>query len=115
MLEIKFVRQNLSTVQEAMTARGHQAELDTLKKGDDEHRKILKEKLQEFLKKYAVNCYRYKGFVQAKDPTSFMVQGVFNDFTLKEIPPYNGPTELVLIGEMETEENVQTAFQHYCQ
>jgi seryl-tRNA synthetase len=43
MLEIKFVRQNLSMVQEAMTARGHHAELDTFKKCDDERRDILQE------------------------------------------------------------------------
>ena len=42
LLEIKFVRQNLSAVQTAMAARGHHAELDTFKKRDDEHRIILK-------------------------------------------------------------------------
>jgi seryl-tRNA synthetase len=41
MLEIKFVRQNLSTVKAAMAARGHHAEFDTFEKGDDERRKIL--------------------------------------------------------------------------
>jgi seryl-tRNA synthetase len=41
MLEIKFVRQNLSTVQAAMVARGHHAEFDTFKKNDDESRNIL--------------------------------------------------------------------------
>jgi seryl-tRNA synthetase len=43
MLEIKFVRQNLSKVQEAMTARGHHAELDAFKKCDDDRRVILQE------------------------------------------------------------------------
>jgi seryl-tRNA synthetase len=41
MLEIKFVRQNLSTVKAAMAARGHHAEFDTFKKSDDECRNIL--------------------------------------------------------------------------
>ena len=41
MLEIKFVRQNLSTVKAAMVARGHNAEFDTFEKGDDERREIL--------------------------------------------------------------------------
>jgi len=41
MLEIKFVRQNLSTVKAAMAARGYHAEFDTFKKGDDECRNIL--------------------------------------------------------------------------
>ena len=44
MLEIKFVRQNLSTVQAAMTARGHNAELYKFKIWDEERRDILKEK-----------------------------------------------------------------------
>ena len=43
MLEIKFVRQNLSIVQAAMAARGHHAELDTFKKCDDDRRVILQE------------------------------------------------------------------------
>ena len=41
MLEIKFVRQNLSTVKAAMAARGHHAEFDTFEKDDDERRNIL--------------------------------------------------------------------------
>jgi len=41
MLEIKFVRQNLSTVKAAMAARGHYAEFDTFEKSDDERRNIL--------------------------------------------------------------------------
>ena len=43
MLEIKFVSQNLSTVQKALAARGHQADLDTFKKCDDERRTMLQE------------------------------------------------------------------------
>ncbi|MBW2450191.1 MAG: serine--tRNA ligase [Deltaproteobacteria bacterium] len=43
MLEIKFMRQNLSMVQAAMTARGHHAEFDTFKKCDDKRRDILQE------------------------------------------------------------------------
>ena len=43
MLEIKFVRQNLSTVREALAARAHPAELDTFKERDDERRLILQE------------------------------------------------------------------------
>ncbi len=43
MLEIKFVRQNLSKIQAAMEARGHQSELDDFIKCDDERRDILQE------------------------------------------------------------------------
>jgi seryl-tRNA synthetase len=43
MLEIKFVRKNLSAVKAAMEARGHHAELDMFKKCDDEHRDILQD------------------------------------------------------------------------
>jgi seryl-tRNA synthetase len=43
MLEIKFVSQNLSTVQKALQARNYQVNLDTFKKCDDERRAILQE------------------------------------------------------------------------
>ncbi len=43
MLEIKFVRKNLSKIQAAMEVRGHQPELDNFKKSDDERRDILQE------------------------------------------------------------------------
>ncbi len=41
MLEIKFIRQNLSIVQAAMEARGHRVKLDIFKEYDDERRSIL--------------------------------------------------------------------------
>lgn len=43
MLEIKFVRQNLKTVQKAMASRGQSADLDAFKTCDDERRTILQE------------------------------------------------------------------------
>ena len=43
MLEIKFVRQNLETVQNALAARGQPADLDAFKTCDDERRAILQE------------------------------------------------------------------------
>jgi seryl-tRNA synthetase len=41
MLEIKYLRQNLSIVQEALKARGHQADLNAFQKWDDERRAVL--------------------------------------------------------------------------
>ena len=43
MLEIKFVRQNLGTVQKALEARGQAADLETFKTCDAERRAILQE------------------------------------------------------------------------
>ena len=43
MLEIKYLRQNLSAVQEAFKARGHQVDLDAFQKWDGERRAILQE------------------------------------------------------------------------
>jgi seryl-tRNA synthetase len=43
MLEIKYLRQNFSKVQEALVARGHQADLDGFKKWDEERRTVLQE------------------------------------------------------------------------
>ena len=41
MLEIKYLRQNLSIVQAALKARGHQADLNAFQKWDDERRAVL--------------------------------------------------------------------------
>lgn len=43
MLEIKFVRQNLETVEKALQTRGQSADLDAFKTCDDERRAILQE------------------------------------------------------------------------
>ena len=43
MLEIKFVSQNLETVQKALEARGHVADLQTFKSSDDARKVILQE------------------------------------------------------------------------
>jgi seryl-tRNA synthetase len=43
MLEIKFVRQNLETVQKALAARGYASDLDDFKSCDDKRRAILQE------------------------------------------------------------------------
>ena len=43
MLEIKFVRQNLDAVQNALKARGQKADLSEFKKSDDQRRAILQE------------------------------------------------------------------------
>jgi len=43
MLEIKYLRQNLSTVKEALQARGHKADLDAFQKWDDDRRTVLQE------------------------------------------------------------------------
>jgi seryl-tRNA synthetase len=43
MLEIKFVRQNLETIQKALKTRGQSADLDAFKTCDDERRAILQE------------------------------------------------------------------------
>jgi len=43
MLEIKFIRQNLSAVEQALSARGSQADLQTFKETDGRRREILHE------------------------------------------------------------------------
>ena len=43
MLEIKYLRQNLSTVQKALQERGHQPDLAAFEKWDDERRAVLQE------------------------------------------------------------------------
>ena len=43
MLEIKYLRQNLLSVTEAMKARGHNADLDAFQKWDEDRRTVLQE------------------------------------------------------------------------
>ena len=72
MLEIKFVRQNLSTVQAAMAARGHHAEFDTFKKGDDERRNIL-QKIESMRHKRNLVSDRIAKMKKAGDDTEALV------------------------------------------
>ncbi len=72
MLEIKFVRQNLSTVKAAMAARGHHAEFDTFEKGDDERRKIL-QKIESLRHQRNVVSDRIAKMRKAGDDTEAIV------------------------------------------
>jgi seryl-tRNA synthetase len=72
MLEIKFVRQNLSTVKAAMAARGHHAEFDTFEKGDDERRNIL-QKIESLRHQRNVVSDRIAKMRKAGDDTSSIV------------------------------------------
>jgi seryl-tRNA synthetase len=72
MLEIKFVRQNLSTVKAAMAARGHQAEFDTFEKGDDERRNIL-QKIESMRHQRNVVSDRIAKMRKAGDDTEALV------------------------------------------
>ncbi|MGD8208383.1 MAG: serine--tRNA ligase [Desulfobacterales bacterium] len=72
MLEIKFVRQNLSTVKAAMAARGHHAEFDTFEKGDDERRNIL-QKIESLRHQRNVVSDRIAKMRKAGDDTSAIV------------------------------------------
>ena len=72
MLEIKFVRQNLSTVKAAMAARGHQAEFDTFEKSDDERRNIL-QKIESMRHQRNVVSDRIAKMRKAGDDTEALV------------------------------------------
>jgi len=72
MLEIKFVRQNLSTVKAAMAARGHHAEFDTFEKSDDERRNIL-QKIESMRHQRNVVSDRIAKMRKAGDDTEALV------------------------------------------
>ena len=72
MLEIKFVRQNLSTVKAAMAARGHHAEFDTFEKADDERRNIL-QKIESLRHQRNVVSDRIAKMRKAGDDTASIV------------------------------------------
>jgi seryl-tRNA synthetase len=72
MLEIKFVRQNLSTVKAAMAARGHHAEFDMFEKSDDERRNIL-QKIESMRHQRNVVSDRIAKMRKAGDDTEALV------------------------------------------
>ncbi|MGE5255481.1 MAG: serine--tRNA ligase [Hyphomicrobiales bacterium] len=72
MLEIKFVRQNLSTVEAALAARGQSVALDSFKAVDEQHRKALQE-IEDLRHRRNVVSDEIARLKQAGDPAEAMV------------------------------------------
>ena len=77
------------------------------------NREINRERLFQFLEKLKPNCIRYKGFIKLVGGKTVLVQGVFNDYTCKEVTNFPEAGEMVLIGHFEERKNLQTMFDEY--
>ena len=62
-------------------------------------RSIEKEKLIQFIDKYAKNTIRIKGFAKLPDGKGLAVHTSYLQMDFKEIDDYQGSTELIAIGE----------------
>lgn len=77
------------------------------------NREIKQEKLLEFFKNLGKVCIRCKGFVKLSGGKTVFLQGVFNDLKMEEVETFSGPTEFVLIGNFDRNENLQITFDEY--
>ena len=57
------------------------------------------EALNQLLNKYSVKTIRIKGPVKTREEGMVAVQSVFEQFTIRKLDNYTGPTELVILGE----------------
>ena len=122
MLEIKYLRQNLSTVQKALQDRGHQADLTAFEKWDDDRRAILQEieslrhernvvsdriaemkKAGEDAEAIVAEMRTVSAKIKDLDKKLSESQGAIDDFLLG-LP--NIPHETVPVGKDETENPV---------
>jgi len=62
-------------------------------------RSISKEKLKQFIEYHSKNTIRMKGFAKLSDDQFVAIQSSYDRFELKEIENYNGPTEIIAMGE----------------
>lgn len=69
---------------------------------------------QLFIDRIKTNTFRTKGYLKLCEGNNAFVQGVFDDFTLTDVPEYKGNTELVMIGDFKIDENLQVVFDGYC-
>lgn len=79
------------------------------------NREISLNQLKKFVYKLSPKLIRSKGFVKIKDSKPVFVQGVYDDFTFSETLDYSGSTELVMIGHLTSNENLQIRFDEFCQ
>ncbi len=77
-------------------------------------REIKPHLLDTFISRLKGKCIRCKGYVKVPEGKMLFVQGVFDDYSIKEISKTPGPTELILIGNFDQTINYQTVFEDYC-
>lgn len=79
------------------------------------NRIISVEKLKEFIESVKIDFIRCKGFVNTAKNEKVVVQGIYDDYTIKEVEWFFGLTELVGIGRFTENQNYTTVFEKYCE
>jgi len=72
------------------------------------------ENLKEFIESMKTDFIRCKGFVNIAKDKKVVVQGIFDDYTVKEVEWFTGSTELVGIGRFSHNQNNTETFEKYC-
>jgi G3E family GTPase len=70
--------------------------------------------LNSFLESLKPDILRGKGFVKLEEGDTAFVQGVFDEYEIRNIPDLSEPTELVLIGKFPDNIKFQLLFEEYC-
>ena len=75
---------------------------------------ISEENLHAFISEIKERFVRLKGYVGLKDNRKVFVQGVYEQYEIKETASFDGPTELVAIGNFVDANDFQKLFEKYC-
>ena len=75
---------------------------------------ISLEKLKLFIESVKIDFIRFKGFVNTAKDKKVVVQGIFDDYTIKEVEWFAGSTELVGIGRFSENQNYTETFEKFC-
>lgn len=75
---------------------------------------ISPEMLRKFIDSVKTDFIRFKGFVNTGKNRKMIVQGVFDDYSIKPVEWFPGVTELVGIGRLTKSENYTRMFETHC-
>ena len=78
------------------------------------NRSISLEKLKSFIESVKIDFIRFKGFVNTAKDKKVVVQGIYDDYTIKEVEWFAGSTEVVGIGRFSENQNYTETFEKYC-
>jgi G3E family GTPase len=71
-------------------------------------------KLKQFIELVKTNFIRCKGFVNTAKDEKVVVQGIFDDYSFKQVEWFASSTELVGIGRFSDNQNYTETFEKYC-
>jgi G3E family GTPase len=71
-------------------------------------------KLKQFIESVKTDFVRCKGFVNTDKDKKIVIQGIFDDYSFKEVEWFAGSTELIGIGKFSDNQNFTETFEKYC-